>query len=249
MPVRPSLLIPLPGLPEKADVVEPAPLPLMRLRPAGVQRARLLTGLLAFWPCHETTGNPRLDSSVNSNTLSETNGTVAGTASGLIGGAAVFTGVATHYLKMAAGLIASGPFSYACWVNPTSVTTAGMAMSQGNAAGIRLTLTSSSVIWGFSANNAVFNTPLSVGAWAHLAGTFDGTTARLYVNGVLQATSVPTVSYSGVTFGLGAQSSNGGSGYNGALQLAGVWNRALTVPDVSALFNSGRGLDFAGFQA
>lgn len=213
----------------------------------------LLNGLLAWWGCHEGAGIDRADASGNSKPLSENAATV-NNIDGLIGKAAVFTGTSTRYLTRGA-LVASGSFTFACWLFPNSLATTTNPMSQAAATGIRFTVTSTSIFWSFSSGSITFAVPLVARTWSHLCGTHDGTTARLYVNGVLSATSTPTVSYAGPQFALGCRSDgSAGTGFNGYIQLAGVWSRALTdgaasvgqsaLGEVAALYQNGQGVDY-----
>jgi hypothetical protein len=75
----------------------------------------------------------------------------------------------------------------------------------------------------------------SLNAWQHLAGTFDGTTARLYVNGVQVASGTVTAAYQPQTrnpFEI-AQSEPGGNIYfPGQLEEAAVYGTALSPSQI-----------------
>jgi len=85
-------------------------------------------------------------------------------------------------------------------------------------------------------------TALAVGTWAHLVGTWDGTTLNLYVNGSLVASDssfagksyVGSSTYPGT---LGAMAYNQGAyGANAFLDEVKVWNRALTGSEVASVY-------------
>ncbi len=206
--------------------------------------ASLLNGLLAWWGCHEASGNSRLDATGNGNTLAETNGAVAN-AQGLIGQAASFT--KTNYLKQATKVVASGPYTLACWVNPTDLNSyILMGQAQAGTTGnfTQMTSTAVAVRTAAAPNLLTVQTPLVVGVWSHVAAAFDGASVYLYVNGVLIGVNAVTATYGSTTFALGALSSAGSSIFNGLLQLAGVWGRALGGNEVYALYNNGLGIDY-----
>ena len=84
--------------------------------------------------------------------------------------------------------------------------------------------------------------PLQLDTWIHLAGTYDGSFVRLYVNGVLQSEKPQTgtifvgaddLSIGGLVGGVGV----GSSPYNflGLIDEAMVFNRALTGAEIVAL--------------
>jgi hypothetical protein len=83
---------------------------------------------------------------------------------------------------------------------------------------------------------------LTAGSWAHLVGSWDGTTLRLYVNGSLVASDasfagksyVGTSSYPGT---LGSMAyTQGAYGANASLDEVKVWNRALTGTEISTIY-------------
>lgn len=90
------------------------------------------------------------------------------------------------------------------------------------------------------------------GGWHHVAGTFDGQAVRLYVDGVEVGTPVPRTTPITYTLQdpsellLGRYGACGGLPYDGALDEAKIWNRALSPAEVEA---DTRWFDFKGFYA
>ena len=95
---------------------------------------------------------------------------------------------------------------------------------------------------GASVNGSAFTgTNLPLNAWTHLAGTFDGTTLRLYVNGVLAAQNTGTLGTPNngpLTIG---SSGNCGGSFPGLLDEATIYNRTLTANEVRGIFEAGSG--------
>jgi hypothetical protein len=93
--------------------------------------------------------------------------------------------------------------------------------------------------WGGNTNNFLDVTSTSnvnTGSWVHFVATYDGSTMRLYVNGVLESSGSQSngVSHSTQDFFLGG---DGGSTnyFNGLIDEVGVWDRALNIDEVRAL--------------
>lgn len=81
------------------------------------------------------------------------------------------------------------------------------------------------------------------GVWAHLVGTFDGTTLRLYVDSVIDETTVTwnhPISYDANSI-LTIGSRGDGLFLTGSIDEVGIWNRALTQTEINELYNSGSG--------
>ncbi len=72
------------------------------------------------------------------------------------------------------------------------------------------------------------------GTWHHLAGTYDGSELKLYVDGELQATEAHQGSIATNTFAVSIGSDNEQTWmwYNGAVDDARIYNRALTAVEV-----------------
>lgn len=90
-------------------------------------------------------------------------------------------------------------------------------------------------------------TQLSPNVWYHLAGTWDGTTARIYVNGTEQLGPNPSTSgsgaidYSGATeFTIGSRAGGAPTdAMNGDVDEVDVFNRALAPAEIQAIYAAG----------
>ncbi|MGD8415221.1 MAG: hypothetical protein PVF33_13360, partial [Candidatus Latescibacterota bacterium] len=80
--------------------------------------------------------------------------------------------------------------------------------------------------------------PTDGNTWMHLAATYDGSTIRLYVNGVEEnsATASFSIVANSLDLGIGAQS-NGTTPFQGAIDDARVYCRALSATEIEALAN------------
>ena len=83
--------------------------------------------------------------------------------------------------------------------------------------------------------------------WNHLAASYDGITKRLYVNGVLVASAVVNqpISYdpspAPLTVGSDFENSQSYYFFNGQVDEATLYNRALSDMEIAAIFNAGIG--------
>jgi hypothetical protein len=90
----------------------------------------------------------------------------------------------------------------------------------------------------------VGTTTITNNVWHHAAATYDGTTWRLYLDGNLEATLAANAtprSDSIQQSGLGAMITSTGSAlgrFQGTIDEARVWNRALTLAEIQANINS-----------
>jgi hypothetical protein len=95
---------------------------------------------------------------------------------------------------------------------------------------------------GASSQSLVNSTTATVaGTWYHVAATYDGTTMRLYVNGVLENSLASSLSVENHTqqFALG-KLSNGASYYSGLMDEAAVYGYALNAQQVTEHYLAGR---------
>lgn len=219
----------------------------------------LLTGLISWWGMHEAAGNSRANSVSGGVALAEQGATVPLVA-GILGGAANFAGGAGKFLSGTWATAASA-FTIACWVKPASLVNGSIPLIIGDDAGTSYAGFSFSNVGlvAFSVSDtSITGGAVAAGSWRHLVGSYDGTNLSLYVNGVLVAQQADP----GGPADLGGASvvavGENGTGSVGALraavELCGVWNRALTdggvavgnaaQGEVSALYNGGAGRDY-----
>ncbi|MDO8620440.1 MAG: LamG-like jellyroll fold domain-containing protein, partial [bacterium] len=80
------------------------------------------------------------------------------------------------------------------------------------------------------------------GAWTHYAGTYNGSVARLYVNGAETGAlnKTGTVNSNFLSFSIG-RFSGGGYHFSGAVDDVRLYNRALFASEVTELYNLGTG--------
>jgi len=72
------------------------------------------------------------------------------------------------------------------------------------------------------------------GIWHHCAATFDGTTLRLYLDGVLEASDTKTFNTTGVFFDIGRRINASSEFLNGKLDELRVWSVARTQDQIQA---------------
>lgn len=95
-----------------------------------------------------------------------------------------------------------------------------------------------------SASHLTGVTDIRTGAWFYLVGTFNGTTANIYVNGVSEGSqSESPILTSNNNFEIGRYLDNSGVGQylQGIISLSQVYNRALSASEVLQNFNATRG--------
>ncbi len=199
------------------------------------------SGLVGAWGFDEASGSTVADKSGKGNI-----GTITGatrTAAGKFGGALAFTGTGkwvtvpdSTSLHLTTGLTVEG------WVNPTA-----NGASSWRAMAVKETATGLS--WalypfgdgGFPSAHAFTTSELwargttkpALNTWTHVAATYDGTTIRLFINGVLAATKAQTGSLLASTqplrFGGDALWSEW---FQGSLDEIRVYNRALSATEI-----------------
>jgi hypothetical protein len=135
-----------------------------------------------------------------------------------------------------AALQLTGNFSIEAWVKPNSVTGTRYLVNKGTF--YYLYLNGSDVVFGFRSGGVykwvVASGAASVGSWHHFVGTYNGATLSLYRNGigVASAATSGAVDTSTANLFIGAISDTG-SFFSGTMDEVALYNRALSVADVS----------------
>ena len=84
------------------------------------------------------------------------------------------------------------------------------------------------------------NNVTEVNKWAFVTATYDGATAKLYINGVLNASSSISETISTTTnVKIGKVNYSGSNYFDGKITEVGTWDRALTSLEVASLYNQG----------
>lgn len=151
--------------------------------------------------------------------------------------------------------------AYDAALNPANFTVSGWIYRDADSGGIECILDSrSSAVLGYafhiraddkialgiangaSVISALSTTTIATGRWYHVAGSYDGTNANVYVNGVLEGTSSSvTISpnVSGAT--LIARRAYGSAEYfSGKIAKVSLHNAVVSTADIAALFVLGR---------
>ncbi|MBK0403045.1 T9SS type A sorting domain-containing protein [Adhaeribacter sp. BT258] len=207
------------------------------------------TTLVGFWQMEETTGTTLFDASANAN-----NATTVGNPAKVAGvaGQALQLNGSSQYATVpsSASLNISNAITLAAWIKPEQTGSAQVIMKKGltgDADGYELSLTSTRKILfrynqvsggsDYKAQSAILH-PTDGATWMHIAATFDGTTIKIYVNGVLDRTetlsSPPAIASNNLPLAIGGQSI-GNNLFKGAIDNPKIYNVALSSSDISSL--------------
>jgi len=219
----------------------------------GYQELVLASAPVSYWPLNEATGaTTALDIASGLNnityggtyTLGEAGLRSDGDPSVLFNGGGS-TGVAFN------PSLNPTQFSVECWVKPTDSTVQYLVALQDRTTGSR----TGYAIWknngggaGFGmqwtssgTNNPIINATSAAvaGSSYHVVGTYDGTTFKLYVNGVLEGSAVSTyVPASPTQPGFTIGSRNGITTAPSYIQDVALYSRALTPAEILSHYNN-----------
>ena len=221
--------------------------------PAGVANADVKSGLVGYYPLNEGTGTIAHDMSGQGHDGTLHNG-ITWIPQGYQGGGVNSNGTTDTRIELGTWNPAegTGQMSLAMWIrwaggggtyqgligkrNTWPDTTMFQFQVRPESGGTFRIETGSTAI--VSPNNTM--NPLAQ-TWAHVAATFDGTTARLYLNGVQVASGAFTLNAAGEASNMGIGCvTGGGAGFagNGEVFLGDmddvcIFNRALSLDEVS----------------
>lgn len=200
--------------------------------------------LVAYWPFNDSAslGNDAAGGSVLT-----ANGGAAHTASGRSGGALALNGSAQFLAGTVNNLpVGNSAYTQSAWIKPTLLGARGIvgwgnygASRQVNA--LRIFDSGNGFRhywWGADLDATGLATVLNNGSWHHVATTYDGTTRRIYLNGVQVAQDTPGANgATAANFRIG--STNNGEFFSGTLDDIAVYNHALTAAEVQSLASGG----------
>jgi len=185
-------------------------------------------------------------------------GTLQGGATyttGKIGSAFSFNGT-NAYVKLPNDTFKpTGRFSISFWLKLNTVATQGIFTncSQSNN-GFRITTTSTNKI-GFEFNGYSIsgNATLAINTWHHICILNTGSTYEIYINGVLDRTNVGQSLWYQINWGTTGTNVAYIGRYisaayylNGAVDSLTLWNRNLSVDEITQLYNTGVQYPFTG---
>ncbi len=211
-------------------------------------------GLVGWWPFN---GNAN-DESGNGNNGTVNGATLTSDRNSINNTCYSFDGV-SNYIKITDNNLMdfSNKYSISTWVNLTSTPSSQFSVvskeRQLDGTGISMIIDNTGKITQAFNNGSNYVTTglksLSNSTWYNIVFTFDGSTANIYVNGVLDKSNVFSQSLINTTFDwfIGKEfttSGGGNSGYTnryfkGNIDDIGMWNRALTQQEITALYNGG----------
>jgi hypothetical protein len=220
----------------------------------------LADGPSGYWRLGETSGTTA------SALTGTTNGTYTGSpalgVSSLVGDtdtATYFDGTDDYVdLGDTYDFAGSSQFTVECWLNPTAPTaqyrrfvTKERYVNSSNRGGWYVSLASTvdgtpnRVVFGRfdggAGNGIVFAaTPLQAGRWYHIAATYDGTTMRVYLNGVQDGTTASSLSVEDHTIPLTFGRRQGTDYYSGMLDEVALYPSALSQTRIQAHYDAGR---------
>lgn len=212
------------------------------------------SGMVSWWP-----GEENANDIIGTNHGTLNNG--ASFAAGLVDQAFSVNGIGAYVeVPNSPSLQISGALSVDCWVYPLPHVGGGIVTNTDNALegagwqigyygtnlppGVNPQFVNFTINASFSTYSTLVSPANSVPlyTWTHIAATSDGTTMRLYINGVEtgSAPSLPVLASTFTTL-LGAYQRNGVKEqfFNGLIDEVEVFNRALSAIEIAAIFNAG----------
>jgi hypothetical protein len=213
------------------------------------------SGLLGYWKLNETAGVTANDYSANGKNGTYTGGVTLNQAGVLADGDAAASFDAVNDCVDFGdnfGFPALAQFSCECWVFLTAISAATfvrIASKETNDANGRQgwDLVISPVSVGAAQGKVTFETwlngastgastgvALTLNAWNHVVGTFDGTAVRIYLNGAVNSGGVARSMIAHTApFRLGSHPLNSAF-FGGLIDEAAIYNRALSATEVTA---------------
>ena len=205
-----------------------------------------LTGLAAYWSFDSSSNFNVPD--VGGSTLTKGNG-ASWSASGKFGGALSLNGGSQSlYDTSSPSYLPVGNSSYtqSVWFKPDVVSGGGGLVGWGDYGSSRRTnalrLYENSggfrhYWWGADLDCTGTQCPISTGTWYHVASTWDGTTRKLFVNGVLKRSDTPGANNAtAANFHIGKTCCS--EFFNGLIDDVAIYTRALSAGEVAELANS-----------
>jgi hypothetical protein len=139
-------------------------------------------------------------------------------------------------------------FTISAWVNPSDLSARSFGLGIGGSivdaaenggAGYALGIRNTNKLWWwpYGGGDMYSNASIPLNAWTFVTVTYDGTTAKMYVNGVLDSSRALRAPGTPAFTKIGARSWITGS-FSGSLANLAIYNTALSDANVSALYSA-----------
>jgi len=187
---------------------------------------------VAYWNFDDSSGNTTTDSSSFGNDgTCYGMGTSCNWTSGKYGSAIKFDGV-DDYVNASTSSIVLNQFTFEAWINQRSILSGSAPMTVVNKGYFGPSLISAGLVMdgnrpGIYKNFSLAESPapISLNMWTHLVGTYDGSTFKIYVNGVLKGSgsaSGPVINTD--AFGVSVPAGFGFGYFNGTIDEVRILN-------------------------
>ncbi|MBL7813671.1 MAG: fibronectin type III domain-containing protein [Saprospiraceae bacterium] len=205
--------------------------------------ANITSGLVMHLKFNETSGVVASDASGNNNIGSLTNS--ASFVAGKNGNAISLNG-SNQYVVVnnSASLNPTTAITLSAWINATDLSGNRVIFQKRHYdPAFELAVYGGQLVFNLSGPGGITTNAPSVGAWNLVTATYDGVNKKLYINGTLVATVAGTgaIGTNPESVFIGTRGS-WENFFNGRIDDARIYNRALSATDVSALYNNGAGV-------
>jgi hypothetical protein len=216
----------------------------------------LNTNLVSFWKMDALVSGTTVHDQVGTNDLVIVGSNVTIDASGKIGSDIKTTSGGVLQCADAPSQHFSGPFSVAGWLSVNAISGTGIStilskcdLASNQAWGLWYNeyVGGGTIEFALSANGSARTAASGPGGsiaagttWYHLAGTWDGATIKVYLNGSLLNSAAFAGPVFNSTYSLDClYPTTGASAANCRLDEVGMWSRALSAAEVTQLYNYG----------
>ena len=199
--------------------------------------------LVVAYAFEDGSGTTVTDATTNGND-GTINGTGVWTTSGQNGDALEFNGTDTEVeITNDSSLDVTDALTVMAWIYPLSIDNEWAVVAAKHDAVYYLAATSSGSslpVFGAKApwTDAFGSSALSVNTWVHIAGTFDGTNVRLFIDGVQDGIAARTADLSQETNNTYVGSSPYNEFFNGRIDDFRIYNRALSAAEIVTAMNT-----------